>query len=154
VDRTNLTALLYRGATNVVPAATRTIQVALNMTNAGGFYYNDAYADNLSLVLRNGAPSGNASVTIFDNTNGSENGGIGVTETTWLAGRFCLGAQSFSLDSLSVFLNSQDFSGQAGPPSSVRLQVYSSDPVSGKPSVSTGVIMNLADLIDPITPPK
>jgi hypothetical protein len=94
------------------------------------------------------------SVTIFDNTEGSANGGFGVTATTWLASRFCLGSKAYDLDSVSLLLNSQDFSGAAGPPSSVRLQIYSNDPVSGKPSVSVGVIMNLSSLTNPITPPR
>ncbi len=64
VDRTNHTALLFRGGTNAVPAGTRQIQVVLNMTNDAGAYYNDGYADNLSLVLRTNAPS----TAIFDIT--------------------------------------------------------------------------------------
>jgi hypothetical protein len=121
-DRTNRTALLFRGGTNAVPAGTRKIQVVLSMTNDSGFYYNDGYADNLSLVLR---AVDNPSLTIFDNTTGSVNGGFGATETTWLAGKICVGSQGYTLDSLSLLLNSQDFSGAAGPPSTVRLQIYS-----------------------------
>ncbi len=151
VDRTNHTVLLYRGSTNAVPAGTRRIQVVLSMTNESGFYYNDGYADNLSLVLRSG---NNSSQTLFDNTAGSDNGGIAVTETSWLASKFCTGSQLYTLDSLSLLLDSQDFSGATGPPSSVRLQIYSSDTVHDKPSTSVGVVMNLFGLTNPISPPQ
>lgn len=90
-------------------------------------------------------------ITIFDNIGGSANGGFGVTAATWLAGKFCLGSQAYRLDSVSLLLNSQDFSGAAGPPCTVQLQIYSHDPVSGKPSASTGLIMNLSGLTNPIT---
>ena len=89
-------------------------------------------------------------VTIFDNTNGSDNGGFGVTATTWLGGRFCLGSQSYQLDSVSLLLNSQDFSGAAGPPAVVRLHLYGNDPVTGKPSTNTGVLMNLSSHTNPV----
>ncbi|HEV8544123.1 MAG TPA: choice-of-anchor R domain-containing protein, partial [Verrucomicrobiae bacterium] len=147
VDRTNHTALLYRGGTNAVPAGTRKIQVVLSMINDSGAYYNDGYADNLSLVLRHE----NASLPIFDNSGGGDNGGIGFTETSWLASRFCLGAQAFDLDSLSMLLSNGSSTGQTGDPSTVRLQIFANDPVSGKPSVNTGVIMNLSGLTNPIT---
>jgi hypothetical protein len=89
--------------------------------------------------------------TIFDNTGGSVNGGEAATTNAWLANKFCLGPQAYQLDSVSLLLNSQDFSGAPGPPSTVRLQIYANDPVSGKPSASTGVIMNLSGLTNPIT---
>jgi hypothetical protein len=151
VDRTNHTALLFRGGTNAVPAGTRTVQLVLAMTNDSGFYYNDGYADNLSLVLRApGAESGG--IVIFDNTFGSDNGGGGVTESAWLAGKFCLGSQGYSLDSVGVLLDSQDFSGAAEPPASVRLQIYYSDPAhTNKPGVSTGAMMDLVGRTNPIT---
>ncbi len=95
-------------------------------------------------------PPANAPATIFDNTTGSANGGSGVTATTWLASRFCLGSQSYRLDSVSLLLNSQDSSGGAGPPSKIRLQVYASDPVTGKPSTNTGLIMNLSSHTNPV----
>jgi hypothetical protein len=95
-------------------------------------------------------PLANEPATIFDNTTGSANGGSGVTATTWLASRFCLGSQSYQLDSVSLLLNSQDFSGGAGPPSTVRLQIYASDPVTGKPSTNTGLIMNLSSHTNPV----
>jgi hypothetical protein len=50
VDRTNQTALLFRGATNAVPVGARQVKVTLTMTREAGSY-NDASADNLSLVL-------------------------------------------------------------------------------------------------------
>jgi hypothetical protein len=89
-------------------------------------------------------------ITIFDNTTGSDNGGSGVTATAWLASRFCLGSQSYQLASVSLLLNSQDFSGGAGPPSTVRLQIYASEPVTGKPSTNTGLFMNLASHTNPV----
>ncbi|MFN0130173.1 MAG: choice-of-anchor R domain-containing protein [Verrucomicrobiales bacterium] len=91
--------------------------------------------------------------TIFDNTGGEENGVMGVTDTAWLAGKCCLGAQAYTLDSVSLLLDSRDSNGLPGPPSAVRLQIYSNDPVSGKPSASTGAIMHLFDLANPLTPP-
>ena len=98
-----------------------------------------------------GGTSGVMPTTIFDNTGGSENGGEGARTNAWLANEFCLGPQAYQLDSVSLLLNSQDSSGQAGPPSSVQLQIYANDPVSGKPSASTGPIMNLSGLTNPIT---
>jgi len=50
-DRTNTTGLLFRGATNAVPAGTRQILVTLDTVRTSGSY-NDGYADNLSLVLQ------------------------------------------------------------------------------------------------------
>lgn len=90
-------------------------------------------------------------IAIFDNTNGSDNGGFGVTATTWIAGRFCLGSQAYELDSLSMLLSNGSSTGQLEGSSMVRLQIYSNDPVSGKPSTSAGVIMNLSGLTNPIT---
>ena len=89
-------------------------------------------------------------MTIFDNTTGSVNGGFGATETTWLAGKICVGSQAYTLDSLSLLLNSQDFSGAAGPPSNVRLQIYSHDALHDKPLASTAVIMNLISHTNPV----
>lgn len=89
-------------------------------------------------------------IAIFDNTSGSVNGGFGVTATTWLASKFLLKSQSYRLDSLSLLLNSQDSNGSAGPPCTVLLHIYSSDPVSGKPAADTGVVMNLSGLTNPI----
>ena len=95
-------------------------------------------------------PPADAPATIFDNTTGIANGGAGVTATTWLASRFCLGSQSYQLDSVSLLLNSQDSSGGAGPPSTVLLQIYASDPATGKPSTNTGLIMNLSGHTNPV----
>lgn len=89
-------------------------------------------------------------ITIFDNTTGSDNGGSGVTATAWLASRFCLGSHSYQLASVSLLLNSQDFSGGAGPPAVVQLQIYASDPVTGKPSTNTGLFMNLSSHTNPV----
>jgi hypothetical protein len=53
-DRGNLTGLLHRDATAVVPAQTRTVEVIVTLTQAAG-PYNDGYADNISLVLLRGS---------------------------------------------------------------------------------------------------
>ena len=50
-DRQNASGLLYREMTSVVPFGTRSISISLQMTRLDGAY-NDAYADNLSLVLK------------------------------------------------------------------------------------------------------
>lgn len=89
-------------------------------------------------------------ITIFDNTPGEESGGFGATTNIWLAGKFCLGSQSYRLDSLSLLLSSGNFVGNPQPPSTVRLQLYSHDPASGQPAASTGLIMNLSGLTNPI----
>ena len=54
-DRAGLTGLLERSTSGQVPLGTRTILVELNMIRFSGFY-NDGYADNLSLVLTNTTP--------------------------------------------------------------------------------------------------
>jgi hypothetical protein len=51
-DRQSVTGLLYRRATNAVPAGTRSILLQLQMTLAAGTYI-DGYADSLALVLLN-----------------------------------------------------------------------------------------------------
>ncbi len=51
-DRNNLTGLLARSTTGVVPTGTRDILVTLTMSRLAGAV-NDGYADNLSLVLTN-----------------------------------------------------------------------------------------------------
>lgn len=48
-DRGNVTGLLLRGTTGILPAGTRTVEVVLSMPPTGG--YNDGYADNLSFFL-------------------------------------------------------------------------------------------------------
>ncbi len=50
-DRGNLTGLLPRSTSGSVPAGTRQVRIVLQMTRAPYFFYNDAYADNLSLTL-------------------------------------------------------------------------------------------------------
>ena len=55
-DRNNTTQLLPRSASDTVPPGTRTVRVVLTATKTDGAY-NDAYADNLSLMLtRSPAP--------------------------------------------------------------------------------------------------
>ena len=92
------------------------------------------------------------STTIFDNTGGLSNGYEGATTNNWLAERFCLGSQSYSLDSLSLLLVSGDNNGEPRL-REVRLRIYSSDPVTGKPAFDTGIIMNLEGATNPITLP-
>lgn len=52
-DRTNLTGLLLRQNSAVIPNGTRKLAALLTMTRTDGSY-NDGYADNLSLILRAG----------------------------------------------------------------------------------------------------
>ncbi len=94
----------------------------------------------------------NPSTTIFDNTGGSSNGYESATPNNWLAEKFCVGTQSYSLDSLTLLLVSGDNNGEPRL-RTVRLRIYSNDPVAGKPAVDTGVIMNLAEATNPITLP-
>ncbi len=54
-NRSDASGLLLRSADGFVPAGARTINLGLAMTRTDGSY-NDGYADNLSLVLRGGAP--------------------------------------------------------------------------------------------------
>ncbi len=91
------------------------------------------------------AATASGSVAIFDNTGGTENGSNGATTTKWLAGKFCLGAEAYSLDSLTMFLTSVQ------TPVSVRLRIFTHDPASGRPGASTGLIMNLSSLTNPIS---
>lgn len=88
-----------------------------------------------------------APTTIFDNTHGTFNGASFVTTTTWLASKFCLGAQPYQLDSVASPLSVAGFDVRT---STVRLQIYANDAASGKPSASTGVIMNLSGMTNPI----
>ena len=89
-----------------------------------------------------------APATIFDNTKGTFNGESPVTTTTWLASKFCLGPQPYQLDSVASPLSVAGFDVRT---STVRLQIYSNDAASGKPSASTGVIMNLSGMTNPIS---
>lgn len=88
--------------------------------------------------------------TIFDNTSGSANGYEGATTNTWLAEKLCVRTQAYSLDSVTLLLVSGDNNGEPRP-RSPRLQIYSNDPVTGKPSTNTGVIMNLSGATNPMT---
>ncbi len=89
-----------------------------------------------------------ASTTIFDNTNGTFNGVFLVTTSTWMASKFCLGSQPYQLESVALLLGVPGLDVRT---SSVRLQVFSNDPASGKPSASTGVIMNLSGMTNPVS---
>src|SRR5712691_6106613 len=53
-DRGNATGLLARSTSGAVPVGTRQLLVTLQMTRAPIFFYNDGYADNLSLTLKRG----------------------------------------------------------------------------------------------------
>ena len=88
------------------------------------------------------------STTIFDNTNGVFNGAFLVTTTSWQAGKFCIGSQPYRLDSLSLLLGVPGFDVRT---STVQLQILSNDPSSGKPFTSTGVIMNLSSMTNPVS---
>lgn len=91
-------------------------------------------------------------VTLFDNTGGANNGAVLATTTSWLAGKLCMGSQSFGLESVTLLLSSQKFLGTPQP-STVKLQIYANDPVGGKPSTNMGVVMNLSGTTNPITLP-
>jgi hypothetical protein len=92
------------------------------------------------------------SVTLFDNTAGENNGVVLATATSWIAGKLCMGSQSFGLESVTLLLSSQTFLGTTQA-STVRLQLYADDPVGGKPSTNMGVVMNLSGVTNPITLP-
>ena len=93
-------------------------------------------------------PAPRVPITIFDNTNGILNGVSLVTTTTWLASKFCLGSKPYQLDSVAMLLGVPGFDVCT---STVRLQIFSNDPASGKPSASTGVIMNLSGMTNPVS---
>ena len=86
------------------------------------------------------------SITIFDNSSGSFSGQGSADPNVWQASKFCVGPQAFTLDSVALFLASRDL----GNPPVVRLLIYSDDPVTGKPSASTGLAMNLSGETNPI----
>ncbi len=68
IDRKGVTGLLYVVKTGTVPKGTRRLQVVLNMTGSTGAY-NDAYADEISLVLTANpliAPSGVTNAATYE----------------------------------------------------------------------------------------
>ena len=134
-------------STGGIFAVSGTISLSQPDAMTGGVFSVEGVFESLVSVV---PPLSPEPITIFDNTTGSDNGGSGVTATAWLAGRFCLGSQSYQLASVSPLLNSQDFSGGAGPPAVVQLQIYASDPVTGKPSTNTGLFMNLSSHTNPV----
>ncbi len=95
-------------------------------------------------------PTPRMPITIFDNIAGIFNGNVGATTNTWLAGKFCLGPQSYQLESVALPVNIFDLNVRT---STVRLQIFSNDAASGKPFASTGVIMNLSGMTNPIRIP-
>jgi hypothetical protein len=50
-DRGGQTGLLFRSTSGSIPVGTRQVRVVLQMTRAPYFFYNDGYADDLSLTL-------------------------------------------------------------------------------------------------------
>ena len=102
----------------------------------------------LSLIAVVATPT--VPITIFDNTPREQSGGFGATTNLFLAGKICLGSQAYRLDSLSLLLSSGNFSGNTQPPSTVRLRIFSHDPVSGKPAFNTGLTLNLSVRTDPV----
>jgi hypothetical protein len=96
-----------------------------------------------------GASAAAGPVTLFDNTTGENNGAMLATTTSWLAGKLCMGSQSFGLESATLLLSSQTFLGTTQA-STVRLQLYANDPIASKPSTNLGVIMNLSGVTNPI----
>ena len=89
-------------------------------------------------------------IILFDNSSGRSNGQRAASTVSWMAGKFCPGSQAYSLDSVALFLNSGDFSGRPHE-STVRLQIYSHDPTTGRPSTNTGPVLNLSGKTNPIT---
>jgi hypothetical protein len=86
-DRNSLTGLLLRSTTGMVPKGTRTVQVLVSMVRTDGTY-NDAYADDLSLVFASGgltaedagaSPGSDASAAGEDASNGNDAGQIGAS---------------------------------------------------------------------------
>jgi len=87
-------------------------------------------------------------IAIFDNLEGSSNGEETATSEHWLASKLCLGAESYRLHSVTIPLN-----GSLDPQvSTVRLEIFSDDPLTGKPAASVAV-MNLSGRTNPITTP-
>lgn len=85
-------------------------------------------------------------ITIFDNSGGSFSGQGYADPNVWQAGKFCLESQAYTLDSVAIFLASRDL----GTPPVVRLLIYSHDPVTGQPSASAGLVMDLSGETNPI----
>ncbi len=142
------------GSTDGNFAVSGTMKPADSSPMSGGVFSVTGEFVSLLVAVPTDDPLTGEVITIFDNIGGEENGVIGPSDTRWLAGKFCLGAQPYDLDSVSLLLDSRDSNGQPGPPSTVRLQIFSNDPASGKPSAGTGLIMNLSGLTNPITPPQ
>ena len=64
-DRDDITELLYRMATGLLPVGTRQVVLLLTMTRDSGAY-DDGYADDLSFTLSPGVPSGTLTFTPSD----------------------------------------------------------------------------------------
>jgi hypothetical protein len=150
-------AVLSVDANNVFATASGTMPTGdaatlgrVSSTDSGVTWPSLDNSTNAKMLIK-GTPVASPPKAIFDNSGGSENGGFGVTTTTWLASKFCLGSPSYGLDSLSLLLSNGTSTGQPTGSSALRLQIYSNDPATGKPSTDTGVIMTLSDLTNPVT---
>jgi hypothetical protein len=85
---------------------------------------------------------------VFDNTPRPFNSlAILYSSSIRTASRFCVTNQSYSLDSITLFLTTR--SSPEHP--TLRLQIYSSDPVNAKPLTDLGVTMNLSGATNPVT---
>ena len=87
-----------------------------------------------------------ASITIFDNLSGEANSVQYATSDSWLAGKLCIRTQAYSLESVTLQLDTR----QPAERPSVRLRLYSHDPVGDRPAADTGLVLNLAGTTNPI----
>lgn len=117
------------------------IQPQADAMTGGGFSVTGEF---LRLVVA--AASGVTSTTLFDNLGGPNSGFEYAAPNNWLANKLCLGPESFTLDSISLFLSTRD----PGNPPVARLQIYSDDPATGRPVASVGPPMNLFGESNPI----
>lgn len=102
------------------------------------------------LTLESGSliDAGPALKTIFDNTARPFNSlGVLYTPSIWLGARFCSGQESCSLESITLFLTTRSPTDHP----TLRLQVFSDDPVTGKPASVLGAGLNLSGATNPVT---
>ena len=85
-------------------------------------------------TIEGAAPPVATTTTIFDSSGGGNYGFEYATAKNWLANKFCLGPQSYTLDSVALSLTSRDLNN----PVAVRLQIYADDPLTGKPGTVAG----------------
>ena len=84
--------------------------------------------------------------TIFDNIQGTDSGSNYADSTLRQACRVCLETQAYTLDSVALLLSSR----QIAINPIVQLKIYSSDPLTGKPSIDAGLVMTLSGETNPI----